>query len=129
MGIEAVLGARLAADSGVIALVGTKISWGPAQQDTTPPYLSYRFTTEPMMTVQGPVGPLTTRMVVRCWAKTPEETLDMERAVKAALNGFKDAAASPRVMATNWAGSQDAFDEATEFNGRDVAFSVKHGDE
>lgn len=128
MGIEAVMGARLAGAAGVAALVGMKVSWGPAHQDTSPPYLTYRFRTEPMMTVQGPVGPLTTTMLVRCWAKTPEGALELEAAARAALEGYVDPAASPRVMATNWRSSEDAFDEAMDLNGRDVAFSVKHGD-
>jgi len=101
MTIEAALVARLAADGAVAGLVGARIYWARLPQAATLPAIRLQrvVTTRPSaMGADG--GFMESRFQVDVWADDTTQALALRRAVRAALQRWRDAAADPAVQDT-----------------------------
>lgn len=89
--IEYAVRARLLADPGVAALVGTKVSSQPLPQGTLPPAITFQVVSlnEAARTIDEGASPVRERIQIDCWGRTYTEAVNVESAVAGALNGFR----------------------------------------
>lgn len=88
MSLEEGIRAHLLADTGVAALVGTRVFHEDLGQNTTYPAVAFaRTATERVMTLAGPSGLAQVRVAVDCWADTSAGVKALAAAVLAALHG------------------------------------------
>lgn len=129
MTIESLVAARLAADAGVAAIVGAKVHglWTP--EDTAPPYLVIAFDTARSATLKAAAGPLRSAVTVRVYATTYETMIELARAARAALDGWRDLTQTPAVLSTGWASWRDDREPETGFPFRELTFAMQHGDD
>ncbi len=88
MTIEEMIGADLAADAGVAALVGTRIYPGPLAQEATLPAIGFgRISRVVDYTHSGPSTLEDGRFQFDCWAATHTGAIALARAVRTAFEG------------------------------------------
>jgi len=90
MSIESDLYAHLKNDSGVSALIGTRIYPLMAPQNVIDPYITYQVVNDnSKQCIGGSVYQNDTRFQVDCWSKKYSEVKAIKEAVESALIGFK----------------------------------------
>jgi len=83
--------ALLLASSGVTALVGDRIDWGAIPQGRPWPCVALHLISDPGdHTLDGPTGMMAARVQVDAWALTIGEAVVLGRAVRDALDGYRD---------------------------------------
>ena len=88
--MEEALRARIAGQSGVTALVGTRIYWGLAPQSVAGDFVAMHVISGPRdYTMQAASGLRQTRVQVDCWAGTYGAAKAIARAIESAVSGFK----------------------------------------
>lgn len=81
--------ALLAADAGVLALVGDRISWGLVPQGSTDPAIAmHEISSLPTYTMEGQVDLVPVRVQIDARGLTFHSAMTVARAVRAKLSGF-----------------------------------------
>lgn len=100
MSLETDLAAYLRADSGVAAVLGTRIYRLVADQDAAFPYaVLASLTVEPQRTLRGPTGEAVAKLQIACWADTVADAEGARDAVRAALRALERGIVAARIPA------------------------------
>jgi hypothetical protein len=104
------------ADSGISALVATRIHWDERPQGGGLPDIVMHNLGGPIdYHMQGPSGLEQTRIQIDCWSnKSKAESLAIKRAVKAALSGLRANLSGVEIQGMFIDAYNDAFDAAAE---------------
>jgi hypothetical protein len=87
--IEEAVIQRLLADTGVIALVGTRVFPGSVPQGEALPAIVFnKISGAPIYADEGEVGLDEARIQIDCWAETYSAAKGLSRAVRASLSAF-----------------------------------------
>jgi len=89
MSAQSDLVARLKADGGVTALVGSRIYPAPRPVNVQKPVITYRrITSVGTLEIDGGVSHYSNRIQINCWDDSYKTANDLSDAVKAALSGY-----------------------------------------
>lgn len=133
--MEEDLRALLLADAGCAAVVGGRVSWGGRPQGSDLPAILLHLVAQPgEHTLDGPSGPVASRVQVDCWARSYAAAKLAGRAAERALDGFEGVAGGTRFQGIFKENARDT-SEARAADGGDVVehlfrtsldFSIRH---
>jgi len=105
----------LKADSGVTALVNTRIFFADSPQTPPVPFiLMTRVGTQFVHSLNSNSGLCNARIQLDCYAKTQKEARSVGQAVKAALDTFRGTESEVTIQAVLLLDSMDGYDESPE---------------
>lgn len=106
---------KLKNDSGVSALVGTRVYPQKASQGVVLPCLVYSRTgtSERLVYHNGTSKTAVSRFQIDCWAKTPVAALGLSEAVVACMHGWSGQVSGETIFLGQVVNTQDAFDLET----------------
>lgn len=114
-GLEEGLVTYLRADGPIAALVGTRVHPMILPQVATYPALAYMVVSDDRpQSHSGPTGLATPRVQIDCWGATYGAAKALERAVRAALEGYIGSMGSVTVRGVFLDTAQDLFDEEAQ---------------
>lgn len=87
--MEESLRSLLIADAGIIAVVGSRVTWGERPRGSAlPSIVLHLIDGMPEYVMQGEAGLFRSMVQADCWAKTYAEAKSAARATKAVLSGY-----------------------------------------
>lgn len=112
--MEEALIARLLATAGVTSLCGNRISWNARRQgQATPDALLTRISGIRDYTFSGASGYVQSRVQCDCYATTFTAAIGLSRAIRAALDGWRDLSSPARIMGVFIDNERHTFEDGT----------------
>ena len=107
--------ARLKNDSGVSAIVGTRVYPQKAAQGVVLPCVVYTRigTSDRLLYHSGTTKTATSRFQIDCWAKSPTAALELSEAVVSCLHGWNGTQGGEKIYISQVVDTQDGFDFET----------------
>ena len=125
--LEAGLYTYLTAQSGVTALIGTKLYPVTAPQGTTLPYVVYsKIDTRPVQALGQAAGMATSRLQFDAYAATPLAAKNLIQALRVALDGKQGAWGSTVIGSSLWLNEIDLYEQETASHRIAVDFDITY---
>lgn len=135
MSLENDLQAWLLAQTGVSAVIGTRLFRLVADQDVEKPFaVLLTQTTEPQRNLIGPDGEAIARMQIACWGDTADQADDTRAAIRIALRSLEHSIVAARMPMTigstrirdvSDTSDQELYDEDVRERRRLLEFTVR----
>jgi hypothetical protein len=110
------LHAEILSDSGVTALIGSRLRYGKARQNEAKPYVTYQILTKiPTLTHDGDASQCRLPIQFDVWADTHYQATQVADALESKLVGIKTSRGSTGIQFGNLDRAFTAFDDETEF--------------
>ena len=125
MSIEIALYAHLTNDTGVNALVGSRVYPLQLSQGAALPAISYQRISGPReYDLAGPTGRSRPRMQIDCWANSYSTVKNLASKVISSLNGLNGNMGGVDVDGIELEGERDGFEETTEYKRVILEFKI-----